>query len=448
MNQSIEGIATALYHGVGLAPMVRASTTPLRTLAIKYGADFVYTEELIDRSITSSIRVVNDEMNTIDYIKDPARLSKRQQRKLQDDFVPALFLRIDRTIEKHKLICQIGSGEPELAMAAALHVHQDIDAIDLNMGCPKKFSVSGGMGSALLSDPTRACTIIRTLVETMKPFNKPVSAKIRLLKDTSSTVDFISGLVNAGVNAVAVHGRRVGDRDINAADWKSLEEVVSITKGQYPHIPILLNGDFYTRDDFTTFQKKTGANGVLLGRPALYNTSIFRKPSNWCSNNHDNVVYGYDSPLLFDKTTVIQDYLKESIKYGIHYKNVKYVLCEMMNSRRAPMERLAFLPQEFPGGQTIGRTASCHTLQEMCQLWHVNYDDYCSIDNSTTTTTLPAGDHIYSDSYLLQNTTSVVVATSASDGTFHSKNNDKKSKFDFDDDVVPETSAKRIRHDE
>ena len=31
-------------------------------------------------------------------------------------------------------------------------------------------------------------------------------------------------------------------------------------------------------DEFTTFQNETGANGVLLARPALYNTSIFRKP--------------------------------------------------------------------------------------------------------------------------------------------------------------------------
>lgn len=434
--KSTEENALEIYNGAGLAPMVRASTTPLRTLAIKYGANFVYTEELIDRSITSTNRVVNETLKTIDYIKDSSLLSKKQQRKLQDIGMPALFLRIDKEVEKHKLICQIGSGEPALALAAALHIHQDVDAIDLNMGCPKKFSTSGGMGSALLDDPTRACNIIRTLSEAMKPFNKPVSGKIRLLKDTKMTIDFITGLVNAGVNAVAVHGRRVGDRDINSADWETLEEVISIAKGKFPHIPILLNGDFYTRDDYLNFQKKTGADGVLLGRPALYNTSIFRKPDPCVVGN--NIMYGYNSPLLFDKTIVIQDYLREAVKYGIHYKNVKYVTCEMMNSRRAPIERLPYLPQEFNGGQTIGRTSSCNSLREMCQVWNVNYDDY--IQNASPVEALPAGENVYSNAYLLQMTDSVVIPESCD------LTSDKKSKMDSLDQI--ENTSKRIRIDD
>ena len=51
----------------------------------------------------------------------------------QGDAVPPLILRIDPAIERGKLICQLGTGEPELALAAALHVHKDVDAIDVNM---------------------------------------------------------------------------------------------------------------------------------------------------------------------------------------------------------------------------------------------------------------------------------------------------------------------------
>jgi hypothetical protein len=32
-------------------------------------------------------------------------------------------------------------------------VELDVAGIDINMGCPKKFSVHGGMGAALLSNP-------------------------------------------------------------------------------------------------------------------------------------------------------------------------------------------------------------------------------------------------------------------------------------------------------
>lgn len=132
-------MASRLYSGLGLAPMVRASTTPLRILALEYGADFVYTEELIDRSISDSTRIENAEMGTVDYIK--ATMSAKSQKRLVG--APPLLLRIDPAIERGRLICQIGTGEPELALQAALHVHRDVDAIDVNMGCPKKFSVSG-----------------------------------------------------------------------------------------------------------------------------------------------------------------------------------------------------------------------------------------------------------------------------------------------------------------
>lgn len=39
--------------------MVRASLLPFRLLALRYGADLVYTEEIIDGSMLSSTRKVN-----------------------------------------------------------------------------------------------------------------------------------------------------------------------------------------------------------------------------------------------------------------------------------------------------------------------------------------------------------------------------------------------------
>lgn len=42
-----------------LAPMVRGSKLPMRLLALKYGADLVYTDELIDMSMLTSKRKVN-----------------------------------------------------------------------------------------------------------------------------------------------------------------------------------------------------------------------------------------------------------------------------------------------------------------------------------------------------------------------------------------------------
>lgn len=42
-----------------LAPMVRAGRTPLRCLALEYGADLVYTEEIVDQKLLKCTRVRN-----------------------------------------------------------------------------------------------------------------------------------------------------------------------------------------------------------------------------------------------------------------------------------------------------------------------------------------------------------------------------------------------------
>lgn len=42
-----------------LAPMVRVGTLPMRLLALNYGADIVYTEELIDWKLLKTTRLDN-----------------------------------------------------------------------------------------------------------------------------------------------------------------------------------------------------------------------------------------------------------------------------------------------------------------------------------------------------------------------------------------------------
>lgn len=47
-----------------LAPMVRVGTLPMRLLALDYGADIVYSEELIDWKFLRSVRRANGSMLT------------------------------------------------------------------------------------------------------------------------------------------------------------------------------------------------------------------------------------------------------------------------------------------------------------------------------------------------------------------------------------------------
>ena len=220
--------ADALFRGSEiLAPMVRASTTPLRTLALAHGASLTFTEEIIDRAVRPAVRTVNAELGTVDYRVPLSSYSAKVQRRMAADSANpdsksgSVLLRIDPAVERNRLVYQIGTGESALALEAASKVVGDVSGIDVNMGCPKKFSVGGGMGSALLGDERRACDIISTL---RRNIAKPVSAKIRLLDPDRPrpTLDFVRALVNAGANAVTIHGRIVGDEAHVDARWVSI----------------------------------------------------------------------------------------------------------------------------------------------------------------------------------------------------------------------------------
>lgn len=78
--------------------------------------------------------------------------------------------------ERGKVVLQLGTADAERASKVAKMVERDVSGIDINMGCPKGFSLKGGMGAALLADQERAKAILSTLVQTVRI---PVTCKIR-----------------------------------------------------------------------------------------------------------------------------------------------------------------------------------------------------------------------------------------------------------------------------
>lgn len=85
----------------------------------------------------------------------------------------------------------------------------DIAGIDINMGCPKEFSLKGGMGAALLMNPEKAKEILTTLVQNVKI---PVTCKIRVFENVDDTIWLVKQLASTGIAAIAVHGRTKQER--------------------------------------------------------------------------------------------------------------------------------------------------------------------------------------------------------------------------------------------
>ena len=65
-----------------------------------------------------------------------------------------LVLRISDE-ERGRLVLQMGTSDAGRAVKVAQMVVDDIDGLDINMGCPKSFSLKGGMGAALLTQPDK-----------------------------------------------------------------------------------------------------------------------------------------------------------------------------------------------------------------------------------------------------------------------------------------------------
>jgi len=304
-----------------LAPMVKVGTLPMRLLALEYGADIVYTEEIIDMRLLASERIENKLLGTIDYID-------RRDNSL-------VFRTCSK--EKEKLVMQIGTNDGDRAAAVAKKVEADISGLDVNMGCPKGFSLKGGMGAALLTQPHKVKDILTKLVAAV---SIPITAKIRLLPSLTSTLELVSLIEGCGVAALGVHGRTKEQRPNDSCDVESIKAVV-----RHSNLPIIANGgssnnrnsQINTNQGIRSFWEETGAASVMVARAAEWNPSVFR------SGEREDIM------------VVIQKYFSYAIEYDYPFNIVKYCVQQLLGSL-----------QESDLGR---RFLTCATMGDLCQVF-------------------------------------------------------------------------------
>lgn len=100
-----------------------------------------------------------------------------------------------------------------------------MDGIDVNMGCPKSFSLKGGMGAALLTKPDKVDQILRSLVQAVEI---PITCKIRILPRLEDTLQLVEVIEKTGVAALAVHGRTKEERPNHENHLDVIQEVVKV----------------------------------------------------------------------------------------------------------------------------------------------------------------------------------------------------------------------------
>lgn len=169
---------------------------------------------------------------------------------------------------------QIFGSDPHIMASVVgerLNNRNDIDIIDINMGCPTPKIVKNGDGSALMKDPLLAEAIISNVSKTS---NKPVTVKIRKgwNQESANGVEIAKIAEASGAAAVTIHARTRDMFYSGEADWNFIGKVKEAV-----NIPVIGNGDIFKAQDALDMINKTGCDGVAIGRGSMGNPWIFRQ---------------------------------------------------------------------------------------------------------------------------------------------------------------------------
>ena len=166
---------------------------------------------------------------------------------------------------------QIFGNNPEIMAEAAVMALEisGCDFLDINMGCPMPKIANSGDGCGLMRTPEVAGEIVSKVVQAVKV---PVTVKCRLGWDKGSlnVIDFTKRMEDNGAAMVTVHGRTRGMLYSGVADWDYITKVK-----QNLTIPVIANGDIVSGETAVKCLKRTGADGIMIGRATFGDPWIF-----------------------------------------------------------------------------------------------------------------------------------------------------------------------------
>jgi nifR3 family TIM-barrel protein len=226
---------------VVLAPMAGITNVAFRRLCRQYGAGLYVSEMITTRAL------VERNPKTLQMI----------------EFAPD---------ESPRSIQLYGIDPGVVEAAVRILVTEDrADHIDLNFGCPVPKVTRKGGGAALPWRIELFTDIVRGAVRAAGG-QVPVTVKMRVGIDDEHRTFLEAGLraQDAGVAAVALHGRTAAQHYSGTADWAPIATLVDALD-----IPVLGNGDIWEADDAVRMMRETGCAGVVVGRGCLGRPWLF-----------------------------------------------------------------------------------------------------------------------------------------------------------------------------
>ena len=221
-----------------LGPMAGVTDWAFRTICAEHGANVTVTEMVSSRAL-----VYKDQKS--------AKLLRKNEGSLCG--------------------AQIFGNDPAIMAEAAVLALEisGCDFLDINMGCPMPKIANSGDGCGLMRTPELAGQILSAVKQAV---NVPVTVKCRLGWDKGSinVLDFTKRMEDNGADLVAVHGRTRAMLYSGVADWDMITKVKKNLS-----IPVIANGDIINGETAVKCLKRTGADGVMIGRASFGDPWVF-----------------------------------------------------------------------------------------------------------------------------------------------------------------------------
>ena len=192
---------------------------------------------------------------------------------------------VERTPESMRLVTFSAAERPRslqlygvdpatVAAAVRMVVEEDLaDHVDLNFGCPVPKVTRKGGGAALPWKADLFRDIVAGAVREASRGGVPLTVKMRKGVDDDHLTYLEAGRTaeREGAAAVALHGRTASQHYSGQADW----EAIARLKEAVTTIPVLGNGDVWSAEDALEMVRRTGCDGVVVGRGCLGRPWLF-----------------------------------------------------------------------------------------------------------------------------------------------------------------------------
>ena len=254
----------SLENNVFLAPMAGYTNYPFRRMCEQLGAGLTFTEMVSAKGL----HYQNEETKLLLYHGEAPPQSPAVTAPPEGGALCPLLGEGGRGVGRPQAAQLFGSDPDIMREACESEALKDFGLIDINMGCPMPKIVRNGEGSALLENPSLAEKVIAACVKS----GKRISVKFRIGVDENHKIcaDFAKLCEGAGACMITVHGRT---RDKIYAGPVDYGEIAAAKRAV--SIPVIANGGVWNDKDMKKMLDRTGADGVMVARAALYRPQVF-----------------------------------------------------------------------------------------------------------------------------------------------------------------------------